>query len=151
MMYPGILYSDTVARWENTFHLFAGLPISDHYPITPYFLMGALYAITGEVGIVTIVQSFLLCLGVFFLMAELTRAKGSLELTHSSLVAVAIMLSTPAAGNLRFEAIVLMILETRPAAELLWASPRELLNLFQADACGCNIITATADVLLRFA
>jgi len=34
-------------------------------------------------------------------------------------------------------------------AELLWASPRELLNLFQADAIGCHIITATNDVLKK--
>jgi len=34
-----------------------------------------------------------------------------------------------------------------PRAEIIWASPRELLNVFQADAVGCHIITATADVL----
>jgi transaldolase len=34
-----------------------------------------------------------------------------------------------------------------PNAELLWASPRELLNIFQADAIGCHIITATNDIL----
>lgn len=34
-----------------------------------------------------------------------------------------------------------------PKAELLWASPRELLNILQADAIGCHIITATSDVL----
>jgi transaldolase len=31
--------------------------------------------------------------------------------------------------------------------ELIWASPRELLNIFQADAIGCHIITATSDIL----
>jgi transaldolase len=31
--------------------------------------------------------------------------------------------------------------------ELIWASPRELLNIFQADAIGCHIITATHDIL----
>jgi transaldolase len=31
--------------------------------------------------------------------------------------------------------------------ELIWASPRELLNVFQADAIGCHIITITADIL----
>jgi transaldolase len=41
------------------------------------------------------------------------------------------------------------ILADRPAAEMLWASPRELLNVFQADACGCHIITATADILAK--
>jgi transaldolase len=37
----------------------------------------------------------------------------------------------------------------RPKAELLWASPRELLNIFQADEVGCHIITATNDVLAK--
>lgn len=36
-----------------------------------------------------------------------------------------------------------------PAMELIWASPRELLNIFQADAIGCHIITATSDVLQK--
>lgn len=31
--------------------------------------------------------------------------------------------------------------------ELIWASPRELLNIFQADAIGCHIITVTHDIL----
>jgi transaldolase len=33
--------------------------------------------------------------------------------------------------------------------ELLWASSRELLNVFQADAVGCHIITATNDILKK--
>ena len=36
-----------------------------------------------------------------------------------------------------------------PNAELIWASPRELLNIFQADAVGCHIITATNDILKK--
>lgn len=43
----------------------------------------------------------------------------------------------------------LRILAARPKAELLWASPRELLNLFQADQIGCHIITATNDILKK--
>src|SRR5205085_10673855 len=38
-------------------------------------------------------------------------------------------------------------LEHLPGAELIWASPRELLNVFQADEVGCHVITATTDVL----
>lgn len=41
------------------------------------------------------------------------------------------------------------LLAARPTAELLWASPRELLNIFQADAIGCHIITATPDILAK--
>jgi transaldolase len=33
--------------------------------------------------------------------------------------------------------------------ELLWASPRELLNVMQADSIGCHIITATNDILKK--
>jgi transaldolase len=43
----------------------------------------------------------------------------------------------------------LRLLSSRPKAELLWASPRELLNLFQADEAGCHIITMTPDLLKK--
>ena len=43
------------------------------------------------------------------------------------------------------------ILRERPKAELIWASPRELLNIFQADAVGCHIITVTNDILAKLA
>jgi transaldolase len=35
-------------------------------------------------------------------------------------------------------------------AQLMWASPRELLNVFQADEIGCHVITATTDILKKF-
>jgi transaldolase len=40
-------------------------------------------------------------------------------------------------------------LRARPSVELIWASPRELLNLFQADAVGCHVVTATPDILTK--
>lgn len=43
------------------------------------------------------------------------------------------------------------IVNTVPRVELIWASPRELLNIFQADAIGCHIITVTHDVLKKLA
>ena len=43
------------------------------------------------------------------------------------------------------------MLAPHPGMELIWASPRELLNIFQADAIGCHIITATPDVLQKLA
>lgn len=42
------------------------------------------------------------------------------------------------------------ICAAKPKAELLWASPRELLNIFQADEVGCHIITVTSDILKKF-
>jgi transaldolase len=41
------------------------------------------------------------------------------------------------------------LLKVAPAAELIWASPRELLNIFQADAIGCHVITVTNDILKK--
>ena len=41
------------------------------------------------------------------------------------------------------------ILSVLPKAELLWASPREILNVIQADDSGCDIITATNDILAK--
>jgi transaldolase len=41
------------------------------------------------------------------------------------------------------------LLRPYPNIELIWASPRELLNIFQADAIGCHIITATHDILKK--
>ena len=42
---------------------------------------------------------------------------------------------------------VVEITKQKPKAEVIWASPRELLNIFQADQIGCQIITATNDIL----
>jgi transaldolase len=43
----------------------------------------------------------------------------------------------------------LEIVKQKPKAQLLWASPRELLNIIQADECGCHIITVTSDLLKK--
>jgi len=40
-------------------------------------------------------------------------------------------------------------LRDRELTELIWASPRELLNIFQADAIGCHVITVTGDILKK--
>ena len=41
------------------------------------------------------------------------------------------------------------ILKSNPKSELIWASPRELLNIFQADEIGCHIITVTNDIIKK--
>jgi transaldolase len=39
----------------------------------------------------------------------------------------------------------------RSALKVLWASPREVLNVYQADACGVDVIVLTADLLAKLA
>ena len=46
-------------------------------------------------------------------------------------------------------AAAMELLKLNPSSELIWASPRELLNIFQADAIGCHIITVTNDALKK--
>ena len=41
------------------------------------------------------------------------------------------------------------ITKLKPNAEVIWASPRELLNIFHADHIGCQIITVTNDILKK--
>jgi transaldolase len=38
-----------------------------------------------------------------------------------------------------------------PKAKILWASPREVLNVYQAEECGCHVITVTDDILKKLA
>jgi transaldolase len=43
----------------------------------------------------------------------------------------------------------LEIMQRAPRAELIWASPRELLNIFHASHIGCHVITVTHDILAK--
>jgi transaldolase len=43
------------------------------------------------------------------------------------------------------------LLEGQPRAELLWASVREVLNILQAEECGCHIVTVPHDILAKAA
>lgn len=40
-------------------------------------------------------------------------------------------------------------LSKKISCEVIWASPRELLNVFQANEIGCHVITATSDILMK--
>jgi transaldolase len=46
-------------------------------------------------------------------------------------------------------AAAVQLLKPYPQVELIWASPRELLNIFHADQVGCHIITVTHDLLKK--
>jgi transaldolase len=46
-------------------------------------------------------------------------------------------------------AAAIELLRPLPNVELIWASPREILNLVQADGIGCHVITVTHDLLAK--
>ncbi|MEA2905362.1 MAG: transaldolase [Alphaproteobacteria bacterium] len=102
------------------------------------------------------------------LIAKLSRAGIKLNVTaimtleQVSRVGAALAEATPAvvsvfAGRIADTGVdpvphmteALKRLQNRPKAELLWASPREVLNIFQADAIGCHVITVTNDHLKK--
>lgn len=80
-----------------------------------------------------------------------TVAKALAEETPAIVSVFAGRIADSGVDPVPFMADCLDLLSGRPAAELLWASPRELLNVFQADAIGCHIITATNDILKKLA
>ena len=43
----------------------------------------------------------------------------------------------------------LKLMQSAPNSELIWASPRELLNIFHANSIGCHVITVTNDILAK--
>jgi len=43
----------------------------------------------------------------------------------------------------------LEVMRNAPRQQLIWASPREVLNILQADAVGCHVITVTNDLLQK--
>jgi len=79
------------------------------------------------------------------------QVRGIAEALHPATAAVVSVFAGRIADTGRdpvpLMAEALEILKDRPKAELLWASPRELLNVFQADEIGCHIITVTSSVL----
>ena len=56
---------------------------------------------------------------------------------------------TPVSIPCRSCARAVEIMAAAPAAECIWASPREVLNLVQANSAGCHIITMTPDLLRK--
>ncbi|MGA2138783.1 MAG: transaldolase [Verrucomicrobiia bacterium] len=82
--------------------------------------------------------------------AQVTRVLACLNVTVPSFVSVfAGRIADSGRDPIPLMAECVRLLKTNPKAELIWASPRELLNIIQADAIGCHVITATNDVLAK--
>lgn len=70
LFYPGLLYSDSVVRWNTAILLATNgidalVGVSDHHPIFPIIIMACFYKITGEIGLFSIVQVFIFSLSLF--------------------------------------------------------------------------------------
>ena len=82
--------------------------------------------------------------------AQVMRVVATLGGTHGAYVSVfAGRVADTGRDPVAMMARSAKICETIPNVELIWASPRELLNVFQADAAGVHVITATHDILAK--
>jgi len=95
--------------------------------------------------------------------SQLTALAGSLRLTYecyrqcraldpnvpSNVSVFAGRVADTGRDPLAMMAAAVELLKVAPASELIWASPRELLNIFHADSIGCHVITVTNDILRK--
>ena len=85
-------------------------------------------------------------------LAQVRETLSALDATTPSYVSVfAGRIADTGIDPIPLMAQAVEMLRINPRAELVWASSRELLNIFQADAIGCPVITVTADILAKLA
>lgn len=83
-------------------------------------------------------------------LAQVRDVAGACAASPSSYISVfAGRIADTGRDPLPLMAAAVELLRPYPQEELIWASPRELLNLFQANAVGCHIITVTDDILKK--
>jgi transaldolase len=81
---------------------------------------------------------------------QIASAARSLEGSPSSYISVfAGRIADTGRDPIPLMAEAVGMLKSSPHIQLIWASPRELLNIFQADAIGCDVITVTSDILRK--
>jgi len=127
----------TIAAWGDNVNV--KIPVTDR---TGKFL-GPLMRRLGEAGVALNVTAILT-------LEQVERVANALAPETAAIVSVF-------AGRIAdtgVDPVPLMrkakgILQARPRAQLLWASPRELLNIFQADEAGCDIITVAPEILRK--
>jgi transaldolase len=81
---------------------------------------------------------------------QVSRVVESLDVTVPSYISIfAGRVADTGRDPLPIMKSALDIMKINQLSELIWASPRELLNIFQADDIGCHVITVTNDILKK--
>jgi transaldolase len=85
-------------------------------------------------------------------LAQVRQIAGALNPATASYVSVfAGRIADTGADPVPVMAQAVEVLRENPNAQLIWASSRELLNIFQADSIGCPVITLTSSILEKLA
>jgi transaldolase len=127
----------TIASWGPNVNV--KIPVTDQRGI----FMGPLIQRLSRSGIIVNVTAILTLHQVESVVRALDPATPAIVSVFAGRIADTGIDPVPILRHARY------LLSGHPRAELLWASPRELLNIFQADAAGCHIITVPPEILSK--
>jgi transaldolase len=131
--------AEEIASWAD--NVYVKIPVSNTRRASSAGLIGRLAARGVKVNVTAIMT-----------LAQVREILTALSPSTPSYVSVfAGRIADTGIDPVPLMAEAVSMLRSSPKAELVWASSRELLNIFQADAIGCPIITVTADILEKLA
>lgn len=126
-----------IASWGR--NVYVKIPITNTKQETCYALVRKLAAQKVQLNVTAIMT-----------LAQVRDVVAALDPNVPSYVSIfAGRIADTGRDPLPLMAAAVEMLKVAPAAELIWASPRELLNIFQADDIGCQVITVTNDILKK--
>ena len=126
-----------IASWGE--NVYVKIPVTNTKRIASYHLIRKLAAAKVKLNVTAIMS-----------MEQIHNVINALDPEVPSYVSVfAGRVADTGRDPIPMMAATVQMLKVLPAAELIWASPRELLNIFQADNVGCHIITVTNDILKK--
>ena len=126
-----------IASWGN--NVYVKIPVTNTKQVTCYSLVKKLANQKVKLNVTAIMT-----------LTQVRDVVAALDPNVPSYVSVfAGRVADTGIDPLPMMAAAVEMLKVTPAAELIWASPRELLNIFQADDVGCQIITVTNDILKK--
>jgi len=126
-----------IASWGD--NVYVKIPVTNTKQETCYALVKKLAAMKVKLNVTAIMT-----------LTQVRDVVAALDLNVPSYVSVfAGRIADTGRDPVPLMTAAVEMLKVVPAAELIWASPRELLNIFQADAVGCHVITVTNDILKK--
>jgi transaldolase len=126
-----------IASWSE--NVYVKIPVMNTRRLTSYKLIERLAARKVKLNVTALMT-----------LTQVRDVVASLDPDVPSYVSVfAGRVADTGRDPLAMMAAAVELLKIAPASELIWASPRELLNIFHADSIGCQIITVTNDILKK--
>jgi transaldolase len=123
-----------IAGWAE--NVYVKIPVTNTEGFPSYDLINDLVEAGAHLNVTAIMT-----------LKQVREVSAALE-NHSSFVSVfAGRIANTGVDPVPLMAEAVDIISIYPKQELLWASPRELLNIFQADEIGCQVITVTNAIL----